>query len=347
VSADAYVSALTYYLPERVVTNEDLQRENPDWDMSRIAGKVGIQQRHIAGPNETSSDLAYSAGRRLLDGIGIDAQSIDAVIFCTQTPDYLLPTSACVLQHRLGVRQDAAAFDINQGCSGYVYGLALAKSMIAGGLASKVLFLTGETYSKLIHPRDRTVRVLFGDAGSATLITAGNANDATLGARIGPAVLGSDGSGADNLIVRAGGARLAKSAQTSVEETDAIGCTRTPEHLFMDGQAITTFAIQRVPQLLDQLQSRAGLTSDAIRWYVFHQANSFMNERLRGRLKLPADRVPTYIENVGNTVVNTIPIVLREHGASFAKGDVAALVGFGVGYSWGATVLEWGPVQLA
>ena len=341
MTADAFVAGLAYALPETVVTNDDLQRENPDWDMPRIAAKVGITKRHVAAPGETSSDLAYAAGRRLLDGIAIDPARIDCVIFCTQTPDYLLPTSACVLQHRLGVGQNAAAFDINQGCSGYVYGLALAKSMIGSGLATNVLFLTGETYTKLIHPRDRTVRVLFGDGGSATLITADEG-----GARIGATVLGSDGSGAKNLIVPAGGARRPRSPATAEEQTDDIGCTRTAEHLFMDGQAITAFALQRVPTVIDALVKRANVTTEDVGWYVFHQANAFMNERLRGRLRLPPERVPTYIDSVGNTVVNTIPIVLREHGDRFAPGDLAALVGFGVGYSWGATLLYWGEVKL-
>jgi 3-oxoacyl-[acyl-carrier-protein] synthase III len=342
VTVDAYLAALTYVLPERVVTNDDLQRENPDWDMPRIAGKVGITQRHIAADDETSADLAFAAGRKLLDGLAIDPTTIDAVIFCSQTPDYILPTTACVLQHRLGLGTDAAAFDINQGCSGYVYGLGLAKGLIAAGLARRVLFLTGETYSKLIHPRDRTVRVLFGDAGSASLIS----NEPT-GAQIGEIVFGSDGSGAANLMVPASGARLAKSDATKVEQTDDIGCTRTPEHLFMDGQAITTFALQRVPAMLDTLTARAGIAREDIRWFAFHQANAFMNERLRQRLKLPAERVPSFIETVGNTVVNTIPILLRETGGQFAAGDRVALAGFGVGYSWGAAVLTWGDVRFA
>ena len=338
---DAFLSALTYVLPEKVVTNDDLQRENADWDMSRIGGKVGITQRHIAAKDETSSDLAYAAGRKLLDGAGIDPAGIDCLIFCTQTPDHVLPTSACILQQRLGLGTHVTAFDFNQGCSGYIYGLGIAKAFIAAGMARSVLFLTGETYSKLIHPRDRTVRVLFGDAGSASLITAEPG-----GARIGTVRLGSDGSGAENLMVRAGGFRRARGAETAVERTDDIGCTRTDEHLFMDGQAITVFALQRVPTLIDETLKEAGLAPEAIDHFVFHQANSFMNERLRTRLKVPAEKVPTFMETVGNTVVNTIPIVLREAGGRFAAGQRVLSVGFGVGYSWGAAVLDWGNVRL-
>ncbi|MDF1502865.1 ketoacyl-ACP synthase III [Roseisolibacter sp. H3M3-2] len=339
---DAFIHAVAYALPERVVSNDDLQRENADWDMARIADKVGIRQRHVAGEHETSSDLAYAAARKLLDAGVVDPSAVDALIFCTQTPDHLLPTSACLLQHRLGLGVHVAAFDFNQGCSGYVYGLALAKGMIAAGLARRVLFLTGETYSKLIHPRDRTIRVLFGDAGSATLIT-----DEPGGARIGTVVLGSDGSGAQNLIVPAGGARSPHGPDTRVERTDEIGCTRTDEHLYMNGQAITTFALQRVPALLDETLGKAQVAADDVDWFLFHQANAFMNERLRSRLKLPAERVPSYLESVGNTVGSTIPILLRETADRFAAGDRAMLVGFGVGYSWGAALLEWGDVRLA
>ena len=337
----AFIRAVTYVLPETEVTNEDLQRANADWDLPRIAGKVGIKSRHVAAPNETSGDLAYAAGRKLLDKADVDPATIDALIFCTQTPDYVLPATACVLQHRLGLGTNVAAFDFNQGCSGYVYGLTLAKALILGDVARQVLFLTGETYSKLIHPRDRTVRVLFGDAGSATLISG-----VPGGAEVGVTVLGTDGSGAANLIVPAGAFRTPRSVDTAREETDEIGCTRTAGHLFMDGQAITTFAMERVPPLLEATLARAGLNQDAVDWFVFHQANAFMNERLRGRLKLPRDKVPTFIEHVGNTVVNTIPITIHEAGGKFRPGDRVMAVGFGVGYSWGAALLTWGAVEL-
>jgi len=337
---DTFVSAISYALPERVVANDELQRENADWDMPRIAEKVGIASRRVAAPDETSADLAYAAGRKLLDGAGVDPASIDCLIFCTQTPDYVLPTTACLLQHRLGLGTHVAAFDFNQGCSGYIYGLAIAKGFLAAGLARNVLLLTGETYSKLIHPRDRTVRVLFGDAGSATLLTGMG------GARVGAITLGTDGSGAENLIVPAGGFRRPRGQGTADEVTDDIGCTRTPEHLFMNGQAITTFALQRVPALIESTLAQAGVAQADVDRFVFHQANAFMNGRLRTRLKLPAEKVPNFMEHVGNTVVNTIPIVLREAGHEFATGERVLAVGFGVGYSWGAALLEWGDVRL-
>jgi len=335
------LAALAFHVPPNVVSNDDLGRENPDWDMSRIEGKVGVRQRHVAAHAECSSDLAFQAACKLLDTTGIERASIDALLFCTQSPDYFLPTTACVLQDRLGLGTHVAALDFNQGCSGYVYGLVLARALICAGSARNVLLLNGETYSRMIHPRDRTVRVLFGDAGSATLIRADGA-----GAALGPARLGTDGSGFRSLIVPAGAFRQPRDAETRRTEVDPHGCERSAENLFMDGQAITAFAMSRVPDLVRDVLADADLGMADIDWFVFHQANAFMNERLRMRLGIPAERMPLALRDYGNTVGNTVPIVLREHGARFRPLDRVLLVGFGVGYSWGAMLLHWGEVAL-
>lgn len=342
MSPSPAIVGIALHLPATVVTNDDLARDNPDWDMPRIESKVGIKSRHVAGPGECASDLAFEAARRLLDSTGSDPLSIDTLIFCTQSPDYLLPTSACILQHRLGLGTNVAAFDFNQGCSGYVYGLHIARALIASGASRRTLLLTGETYSKLIHPRDRTVRVLFGDAGTATLIA-----DSAAGAVLGLSRLGTDGRGADNLIVPAGGSRRPRDATTNVEVIDPHGCVRSPEHLYMDGQAITAFAMSCVPELVDQTLGDAGLELGDVDHFVFHQANAFMNERLRRRLGIPTERMPMAMEDVGNTVGSTLPIVIHQHAGRFREGDRVLLVGFGVGYSWGAMIVNWGDVAIA
>lgn len=336
----AYVSGLAFALPEREVTNDELQAENPDWDMPRVAAKVGIHARRIAAADETAADLGYAAARRLIDGMGLDAASIDALLFCTQSPDYFLPTTACVLQNRLGLSTSCAALDFNQGCSGYVYGLWLANALVTSGSARNVLLVTAETYSKYIHPRDRSVRVLFGDGASATLVT-----DRAGGARIGACTLGTDGSGFDNLIVPAGAARRPASASTREEAIDENGSVRTAQHLFMDGQELFTFTLKRVPEVVRATLARAGLDADAVDWYVFHQANAFMNEHLRAKLKLPKEKAPLRFARYGNTVSSTIPITLHEAAGDFRPGQHVMLVGFGVGYSWGAALLEWGDVR--
>jgi 3-oxoacyl-[acyl-carrier-protein] synthase-3 len=333
---DAYLKALAVHLPERVVTNAELGVENPDWDMPRLEEKIGIKQRHIAAPGETASDLAHAAAKKLLERGGIAAEKVDALLLCTSSPDYVLPTSACVLQDRLKLPVTTAALDFNQGCSGYVYGLYLAKGLVASGMAKNVLLLTGETYSKYIHPRDRSVRMLFGDAGTATWIGAEPG-----GAKLGAFRLGTDGSGSNNLIVPVSGARRRPDAASKVEHTDENGSTRTDENLFMDGQEVFNFTLKRVPPLVASTLEASGCTLEQVRWFVFHQANAFMNERLRAKLKIPPERAPLTFEKVGNTVSATLPLTLHQAGAQFQPGDKAMLVGFGVGYSWGACMLEW------
>ena len=338
---EAYIAGIACHLPDGVVSNDELQAQNPDWDLARLEKKVGIRQRHIAAPGETASDLGFAAAEKLLDGMGIDRGSIDALLFCTQSPDYFLPTTACILQDRLGLPTSCAALDFNQGCSGYVYGLYLAKGLVASGMAKNVLLVTAETYSKFIHPRDRSVRVLFGDGASATLI-----NGDAAGARIGACTLGTDGSGAHNLMVPAGGSRRPLAADTRDEAEDENGSVRSAENLFMDGQELFLFTLKRVPEVVNSTLERAGAALDDVRWFVFHQANAFMNDHLRTKLRIPKERAPLCVEDCGNTVSSTIPLTLAAAGGDFAAGEKVMLVGFGVGYSWGACMLDWGSVRL-
>ncbi len=337
---NAYIKAISYFLPATAVSNQQLQTENPDWDMARVAAKTGIDCRHIAGADETASDLAFGAASKLLSGAGIERSAIDFLLFCTQSPDYALPASACILQDRLGLSQGCGALDFNQGCSGYIYGLYLASAMVRAGMAHNVLLLTGETYSKYIHPRDRSVRVLFGDAGTATLVTAEAG-----GASILDGCLGTDGGGAANLMVPISGARNPRHG-IAPEVTDAAGCVRTGENLFMDGQELFGFTLKRVPALIQDTLQKNRMSAEDVRMYVFHQANAFMNEHLRKKAKIPCEKAPLCMEDVGNTVSNTIPLTLCRSAHELVTGDKVMLVGFGVGYSWGSCVLSWGDVAL-
>jgi 3-oxoacyl-[acyl-carrier-protein] synthase-3 len=331
----AYISAIAFELPDRVVDNAALKAENPGWDMARIEAKTGIKSRHIAEEDECASDLAFRAAYKLICGTGIDPSSIDVLLFCTQSPDYVLPASACLIQHRLGLPNTCAALDFNQGCSGYVYGLFLARSLICSGQARRVLLLTGDTYSRYIHRGDRSVRVLFGDAGAATLISA------EAGAQIGEFILGTDGAGAKNLIVPVSGSRRRACAETQIATTDQFGSIRTPENLFMDGQELFEFTLRRVPSSIAELLNKTGLTADQIDWFIMHQANRFMLDQLRNRLKIPKERVPVCIESIGNTVSSSIPITMHQMSSQFRSSNRMMLVGFGVGYSWGACDLVW------
>lgn len=338
----AFVSDLSYFLPERIVSNQDLAAQNPDWNMENVARKTGIQSRRIAAEDETASDLAFAAAERIFSAGAVRREEIDYLLFCTQSPDYLLPASACILQDRLRLPVRIGAFDFNQGCSGYIYGIQLADALARAGAANKVLLLTGETYSKYIHPRDRSVRVLFGDAATATIICARGS-----GAKIVATEVGTDGSGHQNLIVPAGAARKPASPETCQRVEDANGNCRTAENLYMDGQELFAFTLKRVPQVVERLLQKTGLALEEVDSFIFHQANAFMNQHLRTKMKLPEEKVPLAMEDIGNTVSNTIPVALARVGERFAPGDKIVLVGFGVGYSWGACLIEWGGVHIS
>lgn len=331
------IRAIAYHLPERELSNEHLAAEYPGWTMEKIQEKTGIRCRRIAAPSECASDLGVEACRKLFAQVTCQPEDIDFLLFCTQSPDYYLPTTACVMQDRLGIPTHAGALDFNLGCSGYIYGLGLAAGLIETGQARNVLLVTAETYSKHIHAGDRSVRTLFGDAAAATLVSAGN------GRGIGPFVYGTDGTGAGKLIVPAGGMRQPRTAATAEVQTDDQGNNRSADNLFMDGAEIFTFTLKSVPKLVEATLEKSGATMDDIDYFVFHQANRFMLESLRRKIRIPQEKFLTFFEDCGNTVSSTIPIVLQaksEQGVIRA-GHRLMLVGFGVGYSWGATLVEW------
>ncbi len=288
----AYLQAVQYHLPSTVVTNEQLVEANPSWKPEDIYAKTGIRTRRYAAKEETAADLGFEAARALLTETGIDAASVDALLFCTQSPDYPLPTTACVLQQRLGLPTTTACFDYNLGCSGFTYGLWLARALILSESCRNVLLVLADTYSKYCAPADLATTSIFGDAGAAALLTSDKARGI---ARIGPTVLGTDGRGAQNLIVRAGGAR------TPPNPTPQDRC------LFMNGPEIFAFTLTSVRSAIGTLLARTSLTWDQVDWFMFHQANGFMLEKLRSAMKIPESKMPIALEDVGNTVCATIP----------------------------------------
>jgi 3-oxoacyl-[acyl-carrier-protein] synthase-3 len=326
------ISEIEYFLPKEIISNDNLKDCFPKMNVGKVE-KIGIFSRHKASVNETSLDLAYKAALKIFKKF--DRDKIDFLLFCTQTPDYILPTSACILQDRLGLRKNIGALDFNLGCSGYVYGLSLAKGLIEGGLASNVLLLTGETYSKLINKKDRGNLSIFGDAGSATVISKKNVN------KIFNFELGTDGSGAKNLIVRNGGCKF-NLEHIPEEKSYGTDNSYTDNDLYMNGPEIFNFTIKNIPNLIEKTISINNSSLEEIDFVIFHQANKFMLDYLRKKIKLPKNKFYTDIESVGNTVSNTIPIALTEskNKGYIKKGDKVLLAGFGVGYSWGATIIE-------
>lgn len=328
----SYIKAISYYLPEKVVSNEELVKEFPEWTVEKIAGKVGVSERHIAANDETAGDMAIKAAEKLFTEHNIDRSTIDMVILCTQSPDYFLPSTACIIQSKLGLKERCGSFDINLGCSGYEYGLAIAKGFIAAGISTNVLLLTAETYNKYIHPNDKGNRTIFGDAATATLIS-------TEGfASIGEFVLGSDGNGAEKLIVKTGGWRQHELANDYLlDENQNI---QSSDHLFMDGKAIFDFTADAVPILVEDTMKANFIRINDVDLFVFHQANKFMINYLRKLIGIDKDRFYIFLEKVGNTVSSTIPIALCEAQKEGKLKGKVLIAGFGVGLSYGATVLN-------
>lgn len=335
----AVIEAVEYMLPANTETIEDIAASYPNWPLERIASKTGIRQRHIADENECASDLGTQAANCLLARIGCDRADIDYLLVITQTPDYQLPTTACLLQDRLGLGTHIGALDINLGCSGYIYALGVAKALVESGQARRLLLITADTYSKFINPGDKSVRALFGDGASATLISQ---QADTTQASIGPFEYGTDGSGGQCLVVPNSGMRNAHKAGQAVEEVDRHDNTRSADDLYMHGRSIVEFTLREVPGAVQRLCNKAGIELADIDAVVPHQASAMVLHNIRARLGLPEDRFIINMENTGNTVSSSIPIALMQalRSGQLQPGALLLLVGFGVGLSWGATLVR-------
>ncbi len=328
----AYIKAIAYYLPEKVVSNEDLVEEFPEWTVEKIASKVGVSERHLSAENETAGDRAIKAAEKGCEDNNLSRESIDFVLLCTQSPDYFLPSTACLIQDKLGLPTSCGAFDFNLGCSGYEYGLAVAKGLVAGGIARNILLLTAETYNKYLHPRDKGNKTIFGDGASATIVS-------TEGfAEIGEFVLGTNGSGAEGLIVKTGASRdKEKKNDVTFDENEN---PHSSDNLYMDGKAIFDFTVQAVPPMINDVISKNGLNKDDVDLFVFHQANKYMINFLRKLIMIDKEKFYVYLEKVGNTVSSTIPIALCEAQKEGRLHGNVLLAGFGVGFSWGGCIIK-------
>ena len=328
----AYIKAISYYLPEKILTNEKLVEMFPEWTVDKISKKIGISNRHVAADDETAGDMAVKAAEKLFLEYEIDRSAIDFVLLCTQSPDYHLPSTSCIIQSKLGLSTKCGAFDFNLGCSGYEYGLAVAKGLIVGGIAKNILLLTAETYTKYIHPQDKGNRTIFGDGATATLIS-------DIGfAEIGEFCLGTDGSGSEQLIVKTGCSRHHDRVNDFlVNEDGSIHCS---DNLYMNGKAIFDFTADVVPPLIEETLQKNGVNMDEVDLFVFHQANKYMINYIRKLMGIDKDRFYVCMENIGNTVSSTIPIALCEaEKEDRLKGNIV-LAGFGVGLSYGAVILH-------
>jgi 3-oxoacyl-[acyl-carrier-protein] synthase-3 len=337
------ITGMAAAVPADVIDNLQYTMHFPAEDVKEIVEKTGIRQRRFAPAGMCASDLCHQAAERLISDMNINKEEIDLLVFVSQTPDYRMPATSVLLQHRLGLRKDTMAFDISLGCSAFVYALSIVYGLMQGGTIRKALLLDGETRSRVYHPKDRKTAFLFGDGGIAAIIER-NEN-------FGPSFfsLGSDGSKSDLIKMDAGGYRNPTTAETIMEKVvDEHGNIRTDEHGYMDGAEVFNFVIKEVPKNINDVLAQAGLAKDQIDFWLFHQANSYMNGYLGKKMGLPVEKVPSCIENFGNTSSVSIPLTMvtalkQELGES----NTLLLSGFGVGMSFASCVLQNPGMQIS
>lgn len=332
------ITASAYYVPEQRLTHAEVAARFGEEMARKVAESAGIWERRVAAPGECASDLALRAANDLLARHAIDRASIDLLIFATQTPDYLLPTTACLLQEKLGLPTACAAFDVNLGCSQYVYSLGVAHSMVSAGLAQRALVLTGDTVSRILHPGDRAVVPLFGDAGTATLVEPAAPGEGFLRFKF-----GTDGKGAPFLMWPTSGLRQPRTPASAQETTDKSGSTRRADDMFMDGAAVFVFTLKTVPKLIEELLAAEGLGVGDVDLFVFHQASEMIVESSAKKLKIPREKLHYKLHDVGNSGGSTVGIALTD---AWLKGRIkpgmkVVLSAFGVGLSWAGALVRW------
>ena len=332
------VRGISWCVPERFETNEDLVREFGTWTPEKILHKTGIKQRHIADADKPASYYHALAGNKFFEEHpDIARDSIDMLVVCTETRDYIAPATACVVHEQLGLRKTCGAVDYELGCSGYIYGLGIAKGFIAGGIARRVLLITGDVVAKYANKQDKAIRTIFGDGFTATLLEA-SAQDRVTGFDF-----GTDGSGFRDIIIEAGGEAMPRSAETALAYTNRFGNTHSKENIYMDGRKVLEFSVGEVPGSVDRTLALAGLKKEDIDLVVFHQASQLLLERVRDTLGVPEEKFVIDMAETGNTVSSTVPIALARAVASgrLKPGMKVLVSGFGVGLSWGTAVIEW------
>ena len=333
----AKIRAVTSYLPPTIENNSEIVE-------ARFIKKIGVKSRHIV-TDETAGDLAVNAAEKLFAENEIDRDATDFILLCTQHPDYQMPHTAAQIQSRLGLKKSVGSLDIGLGCSGYVYGLAVAKGLIESGLAKKILFLTSSVYTKYINVRDTSTRPLFGDGATATLIEAVDEDEPSLSAF----VFGSDGNRYDKLIIPVGGSKFPPRDTPEVFAEDDNKNYRSNYEVFMDGMAITYFTLREIPKLVDEVLTSANMTRADLDYCIFHQANKFMMTYLRDKAGLNDVPFHNDISTTGNIVSGSVPLaieqVIKAQGAENLKRVM--LAGFGVGLSWAGCIADLSGMEVA
>jgi 3-oxoacyl-[acyl-carrier-protein] synthase-3 len=319
------IAGISTCVPPRVVNNLDPALGFDPEEVRKVVAMAGVRERRVVDPGVTASDLSFEAATRLLNRLGWERESISALVYVTQTPDYFMPSTACMLQMWLGLPDTCAAFDVGLGCSGYPYGLYIAAAMMKGGGHQRILMLHGESPSRFVHPEDHATTLLFSDSGSAAALELDPAG-------VGHFCLHTDGSGYGGLIVRGGAMR------------DRHPANPRDNSLFMDGAGVFNFTLKRVPPLVKDALAQSGRSIDEIDAFVFHQSNRLMMKHLMKKCGLPEARVPLTIEDMGNCGGPSVAVTLTRTTPQQRERDQhQMLLGYGVGLSWGAAVIKIDP----
>ncbi len=327
------IKAMSACVPPDVVYNKDLGYLIPEEEIEKTINSIGVAERRIAADDVMASDLCYKAALQLMADNDIDAASIDVLLFMSQTPDYRIPATSCLLQHRLGLPRETMCLDISLGCSGYLYALSTAFAYASMEGVNRVLLLDGETFSKIVNRRDKVDWPLYGDAGTATLVEKGDYGDSTF-------MLYTDGSGEDKLKIHAG-MRNPITPESLIEREQEDGNIRNDLEVFMDGMDVFNFAISKVPKSIKQLLKETGKTIDDVDYLVFHQANLFMMDFFVKKLKVDSSRVPYCIKKYGNTSSTSVPLTVSSELAGKLEGEHTVIMSaFGAGLSWGSAVMQ-------
>ncbi len=321
----AYINKIEYYLPPKQENNINLLKMagKDNYKIKKMIKKIGINSRRIAGKNVFSNDLAIKAAKKILKYI--NPENIDHLIYCTNTPDFLLPTNACILQDKLGLKKDIGAFDIILACSGYIYSLSLAKSLIISGQAQNILVITSDTYSKFIPKKNVNTRILFGDGSTSTLVSSKKKLNSY---QVHNFAYGTDGSGYKNAIINNFGLRYWRNPKKGGESLD------------LNGPGIYDFALKRVPEAINQYLKKNNILLNNVDYFIFHQANEYIIRNLQLKLQIPNKKILMNMLNIGNTVSSSIPIVLHKNLERIPPKKSILLVGFGGGLSWGMCLIK-------
>jgi 3-oxoacyl-[acyl-carrier-protein] synthase-3 len=337
------ITAMSAAVPKHIINNYEYTEFFPADEVKEVVDKIGVFERRFTDASTCSSDLCYAAAEKLLNDNQIDRSEIDLLVFISQTPDYRMPATSVILQHRLGLPNTTIAFDINLGCSAFIYGMSVVYAMMERSGLRKALILDGETRSKVYSAKDRRTAFIFGDAGVAALVE----RDEKFAESI--FSLNSDGSRENLIKINAGGYRNPSTPETLKEKVvDEYGNIRSEEHGYMNGGDVFTFVNREVPRDIKNLLEYTQRDKDSFDYLIFHQANNFINTHVAKKLKLDTSKIPSTIEKFGNTSSVSVPLTIVSELKDKMAGEKSLLMSaFGVGMTWATAVVPFVDLKIS